>query len=190
MVDYTSQFILLCFAVFILYWIVMAFRAKRTLVGASRRQEWRLFLLIAAAIGVYAFRNRLAGQLGAALWPHSVAVGLVADCVAFAGLVMLLWARTVLAGNWSSAPVIKENHEIVERGPYALIRHPIYGGVLLMILSAAINTGRLAWFLVFLLCLFGLYFKARREEELLAQHFPEQYAAYRARVKALIPYVL
>ena len=188
--DLSTLFIQFCFAVFILFWIVTAFSAKRTLVGPARWQHWRLGALAAAVIAWIAFRHQLARHVGFALWPHTATIGLIADGVTLLGLALLLWARVALGGNWSAAVVIKENHEIIERGPYAFVRHPIYVGVMLMILGIVINDGRLAWLLFFLVCLVGLSIKARREEQLLTSHFPAAYRAYRSRVKAVIPFVL
>jgi protein-S-isoprenylcysteine O-methyltransferase Ste14 len=112
---------------------------------------------------IYLFCHGLAPRAGMELWPHTLAAGIAGDIVALAGLVIVLWARTALGGNWSSTVVIKENHEFVTRGPYAVVRHPIYGGVLLMILGLAIDYGHLAWFVVFCCCLVGLSFKAQFE---------------------------
>ena len=100
-----------------------------------------------------------------------------------------LWARKTLAGNWSADPMIKENHELIERGPYAYVRHPIYSGMLLMMLGAAIFSGRAGAFAILAIIFFSLWYKARQEERLLTEHFPEEYPKYKARVKALIPFI-
>src|SRR5205085_5581247 len=106
------------------------------------------------------------------------------------GLIGALWSRRTLAGNWSSEVVLKENHELIERGPYRFVRHPIYTSVLLMVLGSMLLMGRLASVTGYLLITAGFYVKLKQEEGLLLRHFPIQYAAYRFRVKALIPYVL
>ena len=62
-------------------------------------------------------------------------IGSVADILTGAGLIVALWARTILGTNWSSNVVLKEQHELIERGPYRFVRHPIYTGVLLMVLG-------------------------------------------------------
>ena len=73
------------------------------------------------------------------------------------------------------------------RGPYALVRHPIYSGLFLMGLGAAIDSTRLAAFVV--LCLTTIFFiiKADSEERLMLRHFADDYVQYRQRVKAFIP---
>jgi protein-S-isoprenylcysteine O-methyltransferase Ste14 len=189
MQDVTAQFINLCFAIFILYWIVSAFWTKPTLKG-QRGGQWRLIGLIIALVLLFVFRRPLGIRGGPVLWRHTPFVGIIADIIALCGLIIVLWARTTLGGNWSANVVIKEDHELIQRGPYAYVRHPIYSGLLLMTLALVINNGRLAWFIVFALICLGVYFKARREEELLTKHFPESYPKYMTKVKALIPFVL
>jgi protein-S-isoprenylcysteine O-methyltransferase Ste14 len=186
--SFTGQFINLCFAIFILYWIVAAFSTKPNLKG-QRGGQWRFYALISALVLLLVFRSPLR-RGGPILWPHTLFLGIIADIVALCGLSIVLWARTTLGGNWSPRVVIKENHELIQRGPYSYVRHPIYSGLLLMTLALVINNGRLAWIIGSAYICLGLYFKARREETLLTKHFPEAYPKYRAKVKALIPFVL
>ena len=127
---------------------------------------------------------------GPVFWPYTPFIGIVADILALCGLAIALWARRTLGGNWSSNVAIKEDHELILRGPYAYVRHPIYSGLLLMIVALLLNNGSLTWLIVFVSISLGLHSKARREEKLLTKHFPESYPKYRAKVKALIPFVL
>jgi protein-S-isoprenylcysteine O-methyltransferase Ste14 len=105
-----------------------------------------------------------------------------------AGLGFTVWARNHLAGNWSATVTIKEGHELVRTGPYAWVRHPIYTGILVAFVGTALAGAR--WTSVF-----GLVFvtgalirKLTLEERWMAEMFPE-YAAYRAQVAALIPFI-
>lgn len=83
---------------------------------------------------------------------------------------------------------LKEGHELVTTGPYRYVRHPIYTGMFLAILGSALITGR-----VFLLILAGMaiycIYSARTEERLMLEQFPEQYAQYKRRTKAIIPFI-
>jgi protein-S-isoprenylcysteine O-methyltransferase Ste14 len=117
-------------------------------------------------------------------------VGGAADLLAIAGLIIALWGRIVLGRNWNMHPGLKENHELIERGPYAYVRHPMYSGLCLMFLGTMIWSGHKAGYLVFFACLLGAWFKLRQEEKILTRHFGESYLSYKARVKALIPFVL
>jgi len=126
-----------------------------------------------------------------ALWSFTPAVGIVADILTLVGLVVALWARMTLGALWSSRVVLKEEHTIIETGPYAYVRHPIYTGVLLMTLGTVVLTGTLIGALLFAVAFCWLSFRARREERLLSEHLPEAYRRYRARVRwALVPFLL
>jgi protein-S-isoprenylcysteine O-methyltransferase Ste14 len=70
------------------------------------------------------------------------------------------------------------------------VRHPIYTGLLLMLLGTVIVMGRLDGYIVLVLASGALWWKLRREEAMMTKHFPDAYPAYRAHVKALIPFVL
>jgi len=184
-----DRFILICWAICIVYWLVTAFAVKRTV--ESHGVLWRWVIL--ADVLVVAMLLRGSGplplSLWARLWPYTPIMGIIADLIALAGLLVLLWARTVLGGNWSVSVVLKEHHELVQRGPYRYVRHPIYSGLLLMLLGMAILQGRAVGFAVVVLFLLGFRFKAHQEEGLLTRHFPAAYPLYRARVKGLIPFV-
>ncbi len=181
-----------CWAVFLVYWLVSAFSVKETAEGQGwRRWGWRVPMIVAAVIFLLLDRipvvARLAGQR---LWATTPPEGILADVLVVLGLAIAIWARRTLGGNWSSDPVIRERHELIERGPYAYARHPIYSGMLLMLLGAAVLLARPVAFIAFAVFVFGFWFKARLEERILTRHFPDEYPRYRARVKALIPFVL
>lgn len=87
--------------------------------------------------------------------------------------------------------VFKEHHELIGRGPYRYVRHPIYTGVLLMLLGTVILFGRSMGLILWGVSVAGFRVKARQEERLLTKHFPTAYPRYRARVRAaLIPFVI
>lgn len=190
MSNLTRLFIVLCWGAFFVYIAATAFAVKRTV--ERRGWGWRVVAvaMVLAAVALVGRGGGLSAYAGAVLWPSTLAVGLVADAIVLAGLVVTLWARAVLGENWSASPAIKEKHELIERGPYAYVRHPIYSGVLLMALGTTILYGRVGGFAVLVALFIGLWFKALPEERLLTQHFPEAYSKYKTRVKALIPFVL
>lgn len=101
--------------------------------------------------------------------------------------VFSLWARFVLGELWSSAAVLKQGHVLRTNGPYAVTRHPIYSGLLGMLLGTAFLMGIGAWGFLFLAVLVGLEARIRTEERLLADEFGEQYARYRTAVPQLVP---
>jgi len=166
-------------------WVALAPATKRTV--ERRRVPVRLLVLLLVAVVVTA---RAGAQGHAVLWHAGPVFSLVALAVVAAGMAFAVWARLTLGRNWSGAVVRKEDHELVERGPYALVRHPIYTGLLAMLLGTLLLTGLVADLVVFVGVVVGLAFKAREEERLMLATFPSEYPAYRRRVKAIIPFVL
>ena len=182
-------FLALCWLTFFVYWIVAALFTKRTAHRSAHWAGWCLSLLLAASVVLR--RSGVPSGGNAVLWHTTPALAAVADAVTCTGLVIALWARTVLGRNWSAFVVFKERHELIERGPYRVVRHPIYTGVLLMLLGTATLWGRLAGLILIGGAFAGLSLKAWHEERLLTKHFPAAYVTYRARVRAaLIPFVL
>ncbi len=106
------------------------------------------------------------------------------------GAITTLAARIALARNWSASVALQEGHELVMRGPYRFVRHPIYTGFLLMLLGTALGRGTAQPFAIVLILVVVHVWKLRAEEALLAQHFPQAYPDYKARTKALIPFVI
>ena len=105
------------------------------------------------------------------------------------GLAFSIWARRVLGRNWSAIVTLKEGHELVTRGPYALVRHPIYTGLLLGFLGSAIARGRWSGLLATALFFLSALRKYRLEERWMWERFGDDYDAYRSRVKAIVPYL-
>jgi len=187
MLDSPTIVVAACWAVFAVTWVIAAFFAKRTV-----ERSWnagRMLLIGGLVLAYWVARNRQ--LLGARhLWTPTLATEWLAAAVVALGLGVTLWARFTLGRNWSGSVTLKQDHELIERGPYRYVRHPIYTGILLMALGTAMLQ---AWTTQFVFCgilLLGLWFKLRAEEQLLTRHFPEAYPRYRERVRALIPFVL
>jgi len=105
-----------------------------------------------------------------------------------AGLGFAVWARIHIGRNWSGTVTLKENHELVTSGPYAMVRHPIYTGLLLAIVGSALARGDGRSVLAVVIAWLSLWRKYRIEEAWMLETFGERYAAYRRRVPALIPF--
>jgi len=107
-----------------------------------------------------------------------------------AGLLFAVWARLHLGRNWSCTVTIKDGHELITSGPYALVRHPIYTGLLLALLGTALALGEWRGLLAVALAGGAFWFKLRIEERWMRQQFGAAYLAYAHRVRALVPFVL
>ena len=188
MTDSTLLFIGWCWIAWVVYWVIMAFGTKRT-VERSAFVGYRLVagLLV---VGLVAAGRLLHVSSRSHLWHTTAALEVVTDCIVVAGVAFSVWARITLGRNWSAEVTFKQDHELIESGPYALARHPIYTGLIAMALGTAINYGRAAGFGLLVSLCGGLWWKARQEERIMSRHFPEAYAEYKSRVRAIIPFVL
>ena len=105
-----------------------------------------------------------------------------------AGLGFAIWARANIGRNWGTPMTQKEDPELVTRGPYHLVRHPIYSGILVAGIGTAVA---LSWLWLTVVALTGIYFvySATVEERYMIQQFPDTYPAYRRSTKMLVPFV-
>lgn len=115
-------------------------------------------------------------------------LGLAGAAVLVAATGFALWARRVLGLMWTSAPVVKSGHQLHTDGPYRLVRHPIYTGLLGMLVGTALVDGLGLWLAVVVVGALVVQAKLRAEECLLTEEFPEQYPQFRERVPALVPF--
>ena len=115
---------------------------------------------------------------------------IVAAALTAAGLLFSVWARLHLGRNWSGTVTIKQDHELITTGPYALVRHPIYSGLVLAFVGSAIALGEWRGVLAVVILLLSFVHKLRVEEEWMRRHFGDAYRAYCARVPALIPFII
>jgi protein-S-isoprenylcysteine O-methyltransferase Ste14 len=173
----------------LLVWIIAALRTKPT---REREPAWtRIFflilvLLVAVLLAGRRWHTALNIRLIGGGWiRYWIAVAIVA-----AGLGFSIWARVVLAGNWSGWVTVKEGHELIQSGPYRHIRHPIYTGVLVAILGSGLAAGQIRGLAAFVIAFIGLWLKLRTEERVMQREFGERYTAYRAKSWALIPFIL
>jgi protein-S-isoprenylcysteine O-methyltransferase Ste14 len=112
----------------------------------------------------------------------------IAALITAAGLLFTVWARVYLGRNWSGVVTIKQGHELIDTGPYALVRHPIYTGLLVAFIGSAVALGEWRGLLAVLIAWAALWRKLRLEERWMTERFGEQYVAYCQRVPALVPF--
>ncbi len=111
-----------------------------------------------------------------------------AALVTFAGMAFSVWARVHLGGNWSGIVTVKRDHELICDGPYAIVRHPIYTGLLLAIVGSAMARGEWRGVVAIAIAVWTLWRKLGVEERWMAERFGQRYEAYRRRVPALVPF--
>jgi protein-S-isoprenylcysteine O-methyltransferase Ste14 len=121
--------------------------------------------------------------------PDEPLYGWLSLLITCAGIAFTLFARFLLGRNWSATVTVKENHELMRSGPYGIVRHPIYAGLLLAFLGTAIGFGELRGLIGLPILVFGWKHKANVEERFMTEQFGDQYRRYRSEVKGLIPFV-
>ncbi len=164
-------------------WMLAASWSARTVKRATSRTELTHRLIILAGLLLIGFR---VGRRPA--WPIQNNAAWALAGIAIAGLLFTWWARIHLGPLWSGRTTRKEGHRIVETGPYALVRHPIYTGLIVALLATAAARARETSLAGAALATLGYWLKARAEEEFLANELgPEAYADYRRRVPMLVP---
>lgn len=173
------------------YWIVSARKRLRSTEESDVKREsvtsrlgYMALLVVGSALlfwrpGALSPDRRLWAQtLG------SLTLGLTVQAL---GLAFAIWARLTLGKNWSGRIAIGGSQELVIKGPYRLVRHPIYTGLLLAILGTAVVEGQVRAFVGALLVFAGVAIKLRREEAALQEHFGKAYEEYAKQVPGVAP---
>ncbi len=185
-----SHLIHLLWYAIIVIWLGAAFFSKRTIRRQSSGPRWLQAGVNGAGLAFLFSWHLRFGILGVRLVPASSIANAIGLGVAVGGCLLALYARFILGRNWSGDVTLKQDHALVLTGPYRWMRHPIYSGLLLLVLGTAIVFGIIASFVGLCLIFIGLWAKLRTEESFMLQQFGEQYRDYKQRVKALIPGVL
>jgi protein-S-isoprenylcysteine O-methyltransferase Ste14 len=167
--------------VFWVYWLLSAIGAKR----GSRSPRTRPPGLLIIILGFVLIRIIGASSLAV----DNLALEVVGVILLLSGLGLAAWARIYLGRNWGMPMTQKDEPELVTSGPYRLVRHPIYSGILLAILGTSLATN--LYFLI-AVAVVGVYFvySAKVEERIMTTSFPNSYPRYKTRTKMLIPFVL
>ena len=174
------------------YWILQRKQSKATLSALTPQifglMRINTFSSLALVLAPVPLTGRLA-VLDLPLFNKTPLTDLSSIVLSAAGVAVSIWARNTLADNWDASPVIKRDHVLVQNGPYSLMRHPMYTGVLLIFLGAGLATARTRS-LLFLSVLPFFVYTALAEEGLMRTTFSDEYSAYAARVKRFIPFVV
>jgi protein-S-isoprenylcysteine O-methyltransferase Ste14 len=178
-----------CWILFAVIWMVAALWTKQS-VYQQRRALWRYSLPLIVGVYLIFKGSRFSDPLGLRVIPSADAIAWTGVVLCIGGLAFCVWARFTLGRNWSGVVTFKGGHELITRGPYAIVRHPIYTGILIMLVGTIIVLGRVAGIIGLPLVFWSFWIKLRYEEQLMLEKFPDQYAAYQQRTRRIIPFVL
>ncbi len=185
--------IAVCVGVVVVVWVTGALynafcsphRAPHAPRERTRSQPGSTALIVVAAMCAglaVASRSRFDVLAVGALWVRVLGLAVLVASTGFT-----LWARFCLGTMWSLAPKVNDDHQLRTHGPYAVTRHPIYTGVLGMLVGATLLSGIGQWIVLFPVGLIVFEVKIRMEEHLMLATFPQEYRRYRHRVPQLIP---
>lgn len=169
-------------------WYLAAMWSSRTQSRASVAEQLPYRLLTLAGFFLLFGVNPGRSHNYLIFWslPRAAAWTMTGLCAV--GFVFCWWARLHLGKLWSAFVTRKSDHHILDTGPYGIVRHPIYTGLILAVIAITVLKGNLYSLAGALVIIAGFWIKARLEEDFLSQQLgPETYAAYRRRVPMLVP---
>ena len=173
----------------VISWVAASFWSGRTKAHVPSRDSWVYWLpIVLGSIMLLPLTERL---LGAKQLYHPGNTGTyLAAVVVVLGIAFTWWGRIHLGHLWSNAITHKEDHRIIDTGPYAVVRHPIYTGQIIALLASGIAIATWTALLGVLLIVFGQWQKARLEERFLKVELgAEAYGAYSRRVPMILPFL-
>lgn len=168
-------------------WLIAASWANRTEARPQRSAEALYRVLTVTGVALLFVSNRyFSPQL--TLWETPISLGWSLAGLTLAGFLFCWWARLHLGRMWSSSVTRKADHHIVDTGPYAFVRHPIYTGIITACAAMAAQRGTVAGLVGLVLVILGFWIKARLEERFLRVELgAEPYDAYAKRTGMLFP---
>jgi protein-S-isoprenylcysteine O-methyltransferase Ste14 len=168
------------------YWGWAAARGRAPERAEATRSRLIHLVSLAAAFLLLFLPPLSIGPLGWRLVPDTPGF-LLGSALTLLGLAFATWAQVHLGPNWSGIIGTRDRHRLIRTGPYALVRHPMYSGILVAIVGTAISIGELRALLGAALAIVAYIRKIRIEEPWLLARFGSAYTDYRRDVSALVP---
>jgi protein-S-isoprenylcysteine O-methyltransferase Ste14 len=169
------------------YWIISARNLKPIRVKASLKIKIIQLLFLVPGCVLLFSRVANVGPLHHGLLPDSKTVTASGVALTFVGVAVAIWARYCLGGSWTAQVAIREDHTLVQAGPYRWIRHPIYTGILTAIIGTAVVVSQVGALIGAALIAMGLFYKAKQEERRLVETFGNTFVEHRKRTGMLLP---
>ena len=184
-----SQLLALIWIAWLISWVVASFWSGRTQkhVMTWDSRAYRIPIL-AGAILFTPWTSQVLGETP--LWRFGNGGTYVLAALTLAGISFTWWARIHLGRFWSNAITRKEGHRVIDTGPYGLVRHPIYTGLIAGMLATGVAVGTVTAMLGAVLISLGMWQKARMEEGFLTNELgADAYGPYCRRVPMLVPFL-
>jgi protein-S-isoprenylcysteine O-methyltransferase Ste14 len=169
------------------YWLISAFFVKRTIKSQPTPERFAYVVCVLLAFSLL-FESYFP-------WPflyhpflsQSGATKVAGLIFCAAGLCFSVVARIYLGGNWSGTITIKENHQLIQSGPYHITRNPIYTGFLFAFFGCVISLGQVKGWMGIAFLITAMLIKIRKEEEFMQEIFGNSFHSYKLKVRKLIP---
>lgn len=178
-----------CWSIWGLIWVVASFGVKKT----TRSEDPMSRFSNTAPIWICAFLLVVPpswlGPLSARFVPQNLIYYGIGAVLTVVGLGFAVWARYHIGRNWSGVITVKEDHVLIRTGPYGIVRHPIYTGLLLAIIGSALARGDVAALLALAFMLYAVLRRVSIEERWMSETFGQAYVDYKATTPALVPFV-
>jgi protein-S-isoprenylcysteine O-methyltransferase Ste14 len=171
-----------------IYWLISARSNKTTQQRESAASRWAHVIPLIVGGVLIGWRRMPWPLLTHRLWPVTFTSYCIGVALLAGGLLFSVWARVHIGRNWSGTVTVKQDHELIRSGPYALVRHPIYTGLLTALIGTVLISGTGRALLGLLIIIIALIRKLHVEEAFMRATFPGQYERYSAEVPQLIPF--
>ena len=175
-------------AIFI-YWLISSFAVKKTI----RRQPGSgriLYIICVLTAFTFLFGNYFSIDfLDKQVFPQTQIWRITGVIFCALGLAFSLTARIWLGENWSGRITVKENHELIQSGPYAVTRNPIYTGFLLAFIGCSMTLGQVKGYIGIIFLIVCILIKTFQEEMFMQEVFGGKFTAYKSKVRRLIPFI-
>ncbi|MBV9215422.1 MAG: isoprenylcysteine carboxylmethyltransferase family protein [Acidobacteria bacterium] len=189
---------LVCFAVVMICWIVFAAvfllrkRPARSPDAVNAPKSWVGIIIQGLGYAIVWSLHRWPwfSSFTGEYYSLNIALQVVAAAISIASVILTMSAIRELGKQWSLEARLVEGHQLIRSGPYALVRHPIYTAMLGKLIATGIVLSH--WFVLIaalIVFLIGTLIRIRFEEKLLSDAFGDEFAKWKAKVPALIPFL-
>ena len=178
-----------CWILFATVWVLSAPFRKATRRRMVNTKETMLRVGILLVTFLFLTHRIPSATLRMVVFPPDLVNWSLALILTALGIGFAIYARFTLGRNWSGIPKLLQNHELITKFFYEISSNEIYTGVLLALAGTAVFIGKLFGLLLLAMMLGLFLIKMQTEEKIMEENFPEEYPAYRKRVKRLIPWL-
>lgn len=183
--------VIVCWIAFWIYWLISASKAKTNLLPSDLKSFFgiRLSLVLVVALMAIIFR-RLPTNFTGQVFSSNTLTSIIGLLIFLLGMALAIWARVTLAENWGMPMTAKKQLLLVTSGIYSYLRHPIYTGMLLMIMGSSITFYSSWWLIVLVASIIYFVYSAIMEEKYLSSQLGKKYFLYKSRTKMFVPFII